>query len=118
MLKGRFMKTKQEILDIVANHLLAQNEKAHNEDEYSCAYLDPEGRKCAVGCLIPDDQYSKELEGAIITSNPKLKALPCMQGLDIDFLRALQMIHDFRSILNWRMELENLANQNNLEINF
>ena len=110
--------TNQEILDKVANHLLTQNEKAYNEDEHSCAYLDPEGRKCAVGCLIPDDQYSRKLEGAVITSNPKLKALACMQGLDIDFLRALQMIHDFRSILNWRMELENLANQNNLEINF
>ena len=110
--------TNQEILDKVANHLLTQNEKAYNEDEHSCAYLDPEGRKCAVGCLIPDDQYSKELEGAIITSNPKLKALPCMQGLDLDFLRDLQMLHDRSPTSKWRKELEELANQNNLEINF
>ena len=110
--------TNQEILDKVANHLLTQNEKAYNDSTHSCAYLDSEGRKCAVGCLIPDDQYSKELEGAILTSNPKLKALPCMQGLDIDFLRDLQTIHDHRLILNWRAELMYLASQNNLEINF
>ncbi len=110
--------TNQEILDKVANHLLTQNEKAYDDSTHSCSYLDSEGRKCAVGCLIPDDQYSKKLEGAIIVSNPKLKALPCMQGLDIDFLRALQLIHDNSVIGVWRSRLEDLANQNNLEINF
>jgi len=110
--------TNQEILDKVANHLLIQNEKAWNENEHSCAYLDPEGRKCAVGCLIPDEQYSKELEGAILTSNPKLEALPCMQGLDLDFLRDLQLIHDTCDPPFWRKQLEILAKKYSLEINF
>ncbi len=109
--------TNQEILDKVANHLLIQNEKAWDEESLVCRYLDPEGNKCAVGCLIPEEQYSSKLEG-LIASDDEIKNLPCMQGLDIDFLRDLQLIHDANDPHEWRKELENIANSYSLEVNF
>ncbi len=109
--------TNQEILDKVANHLLIQNEKAWDEESLVCRYLDPEGNKCAVGCLIPEEQYSSKLEG-LIASDDEIKNLPCMQGLDIDFLRDLQLIHDSYEPDLWRSLLVDLANKFELKVNF
>lgn len=56
--------TNQQIYDTVVTHLWTQNEVSRNDDSSSCAYYDEAtGNKCAVGCLIPAELYSWELEG-------------------------------------------------------
>lgn len=55
----------QEIFDQVAKHLLTQNAPAayFNQDgDRNCLYRTFDGGKCAVGCLIADDEYSPVIE--------------------------------------------------------
>lgn len=55
--------TAQEVFDAVATHLLTQNARSVTEDSPgTCLYRGPEGRKCAIGALIPDSLYRPEIE--------------------------------------------------------
>lgn len=60
---------KQQIFDTVVKHLAAQKTrsygtyKSHGVWSTSCLYHGPNGTKCAVGCLIPDEKYSPDMEG-------------------------------------------------------
>ena len=47
----------QAIFDRVITHLKAQGHPAQEEDG-SCAYRAEDGSACAVGCLIPDEDYN------------------------------------------------------------
>ncbi len=52
----------QDIFDFVAAHLMTQG--VVSEDASGrCVYRSPDGLKCAIGCLIPDDAYRGNLEG-------------------------------------------------------
>lgn len=57
--------TAQEIFNKVALHLVTQNVKAI--DIYgACKYLDRRaGRKCAIGCLIPDGHPAQAYDGDV-----------------------------------------------------
>ena len=80
------MRTKQEIYDIVINHLRAQGAKSliTKLDEEGnlipdlCAYRGDGGMKCAAGILIPDDVYSEKMEGFSMPSSQALS--PGMEG--------------------------------------
>ena len=56
--------TKQEIFDKVLAHLRQQ--RVASETASGCAYRGEQGRTCAVGCLIPDAEYTPEMEGTAI----------------------------------------------------
>ncbi len=60
--------TKQEMFDTVATHLFSQGKQALYGDG-TCAYRGDEGTKCAIGCLIPDDVYTEDMEGRGIAEN-------------------------------------------------
>lgn len=67
------MKTLQETFDTVARHLLTQKERCaipdpRNTDAIICQLRDPEGRKCAIGVLIPDELYRPEMEGKSVSA--------------------------------------------------
>ncbi len=91
----------QEVLDIVTKHLFAQGERA--VDGYYCTYFNKDtGRKCAVGCLIPEELYASEMEGLGVDELchgedilPVGKYL--VDNFDLGFLEALQGIHDLAS---------------------
>lgn len=118
--------TKQETFNIVAKHLLTQNERAQNYS--SCCYLTADGKKCAVGCLIPAGEYSPSFEGLNLNpfvfdprlgskqqqTNP-IRALMESLGHDIGLLRDLQNIHDGYQVDSWPEALTRLAEQNNLD---
>lgn len=76
------MKSEQEVFDTVVLHLLKQEAKAEGEDG-ECLYRDPEGRKCAVGCLIPDEQYRDHMEGKGLLMVSILKALKANRVLAV-----------------------------------
>lgn len=105
----------QEVLDKVANHLLTQMEVS--ADEFGCKYRGPNGLKCAIGCLIPDEKYIPAMEG--LSSNHVIIQGNLSNFLgDIKLLKKLQFIHDQHEPVEWRSLLETLANDYNLEINF
>ncbi len=94
--------TAQEIFDKVINHLLQQGGPALNYDynnDYKCRYRADNGFKCAVGCLIPDDQYDSLMEErGIMIHYPPNDPLNTWVAKHYephrDLLSALQSLHD------------------------
>jgi hypothetical protein len=85
----------QEAFDIVVRHLKTQ--KTQSKGSFGCAYKGDNGNKCAVGALIPDDQYKPSLEGqAVSMIQPDV---PALQYLNHHLLLALQLAHD--DMENW-----------------
>lgn len=118
----------QEAFDIVVTHALKQNERAlinpegEDSDDCSCRYRTPNGLKCFVGALIPDDHYHPEMEGNNVADllrsfSPDYLLLenesPLIQE---DFYSHLQEIHDYHEPAEWRKELINLAIEHHLAI--
>lgn len=107
--------TKQEIFDKVATHLLTQNAKSMNAS--GCAYRGAEGRKCAIGCLIPDEDYTPRLEGkTVMTATSKInvatavnKSIRAKTLITLKFLQRLQAVHDLWPVEEWRNKLAEVA---------
>lgn len=89
----------QEVFDKVVEHLVAQGQPAR--EGFKCFYRGPNGTKCAVGCLIPDELYDEAMEGrsaSILESKfPQLQ--PLFSNVDPEVLWQLQNVHDLSS--NW-----------------
>lgn len=93
--------TAQEVFDKVVNHLYTQGRPA-KEDGKSCRYRGPNGTKCAVGCLIPDDEYRPIMEYKIVCSinrmiDQHLIEAPVTKkliGEHENMLSDLQLVHD------------------------
>jgi len=119
---------KQEIFDKVALHLLTQGVAAKKlvfiKSSQFCSYWDQEtGLKCAIGCLIPEELYNKEMEsaGAICSNNLVCRALK-LAGIDtededmITFLWELQQIHDYQEPEQWEDKLRFFAAASKLDV--
>lgn len=116
---------KQELFDKVATHLLTQNAKSLDDD--SCQYRNPEGLACAVGCLIPEDEYTPQIErlsvaelygyhndilGEYQERRLMLAILLSAAGVKeghLELLRELQIIHDCCDMSIWKSELKHIA---------
>jgi len=104
---------KQEVFDKVATHLLTQMVRSADED--GCLYRGPNGLKCAIGCLIPDDKYDSGMEGLAAVSILVDKALPISIPDEeafnswSEYLRVFQQIHDHFHPAYWFSDLEELA---------
>jgi len=114
--------TRQEIFDKVAKHLLTQNAKARGDVETGgpsgCLYYDSEtGRKCAIGCLIPQDQYDPRMEDQGCVNNNEMVidvlksiGIDCgCNGADYFFIQSLQKIHDNNAVSVWKNRLITFA---------
>lgn len=104
---------RQEIFDTVARHLLTQMAKAvrgrspAGGPDDSCMYRAPSGRKCAVGCLIPDSVYTPNIEGASVCATVEGQALfPEMHSI----LERLNLLE--RSKLKLIVELQDVHDMN------
>lgn len=92
----------QQIFDTVVNHLRTQKVPAYSQADCQntgCAYKNNRGQKCAVGCLVPENEYSEQLEMKTITQWFECKiAPPTIQKMFDEghrfLLARLQMIHD------------------------
>ena len=115
---------KQAVFDRVAKHLLTQQARAMyvNENGHmSCAYRGADNMSCAVGCLIDDKYYTKDLEGESISKDKVRRAVALslhIDGLDdneITFLEDLQSVHDTVEPEDWKTELTYLASKYGLD---
>lgn len=118
------MKSRQEIFDIVAVHLLTQNEKSSGyfggqHDTAMSMYRGRAGNKCAIGYLISDEDYVEDIEGGVVSSlffeYPELMKASGLREEDTEFLRSLQIIHDCNTVPLWYKKLDDFAKQNNLD---
>lgn len=121
--------TAQQIFDQVATHLLTQKEPSLAEDKKTCLYYAPDGKKCAVGCLIKDEYYTKGLEYYSVNAVSVEEAVRQSLGLTKEdftpeleaLLLSLQRVHDYGAYLTsgnvfdfWKKELDCVAYQHNL----
>lgn len=120
------MLSKQEVFDKVARHLILQN--AQSVKKYSdgdgvmsppaCAYRGEGGLKCAAGCLIPDELYSRDMEGTMFSliweSDNRLQEL--FNFSTSVLVTDLQILHDHPSGPSfWPDRLRNLAIKHKLD---
>ena len=117
------MQTNQQIFTKVKNHLLGQMKRSMGTvptHGYICFYQGKGNLKCAIGCLIPDDIYQKDMEGKSVTE--LLEEFPVVstylgsatQGRLI-FLTRLQDIHDLEPPKVWKEKLKALAKEKRLK---
>ena len=86
--------------------------------EGRCKYRGPDGTKCAIGCLIPDEKYTPALEGKG-SSSPIVRDALGLGGTEDDslirFLIELQQIHDSTPVESWNELLQRVALKYGLE---
>lgn len=120
--------TNQEAFDTIVAHLRQQNDRAvlildGAEQGSSCMYRTAAGLKCAVGCLIPDDQYHADFDdeeqmqertgdenvgtGVCIVA----PFIPALEGLNLDFLEDMQSVHDNSGVDLWEESWKTIADQ-------
>lgn len=113
--------TEQAIFDQVTTHMLTQmarSEKHITEDGHSatyCTYRGEDGRKCAVGALIADDEYHPLMDntGDVYMMNDA-GYLGDIDETRLEFLYSLQHIHDAEHPDLWAAELSNVAKKRGL----
>lgn len=120
---------KQQVFDKVASHLLAQKLTSSKSNLVggTCLYRGPNGTKCAVGCLIPDDLYDAKMEGTAVPTSPDFSPMynvigkvltQVVEGDTFPLLAALQLLHDTIAPEFWDVELRKSAVKFNLTVKF
>ncbi len=104
----------QEIFDKVSVHLLTQGKRALGDDGQRCKYRAPDGSKCAVGILIPDDAYDPVMEGHPSSALCMVAALPPFFTTEGDLLSDLQVLHDCVKPDMWPEYLHRMARHKGL----
>lgn len=88
----------QEIFDKVVTHLRTQKSRAMLGN--SCAYRAPDGKMCAVGCLIPDELYDPKMENkGVMWLLVNKFTVPEFFKEHPNLLEELQTVHDMEE--NW-----------------
>lgn len=111
--------TKQEIFEYICNHLLSQKTKCYNNKSKSgngCLYRSG-NLKCAVGCLIPDEEYVPQMEAKDAFYLCRSFYNNVTEDM-IDFLLMLQKIHDKLEPQYWKDNLIALGEELNLKTDF
>ena len=90
------MITKQEAFNRAWQYFIKERHNpSTTHDHWSCLYRSPTGMKCAVGLLIPNEEYSRDFEGMpledVFDQVPTLCDSP---DLSVSYLRDLQQCHD------------------------
>lgn len=111
----------QEVFDTVATHLIKQGERSASYTE--CLYKDGLGRSCAIGCLIKDKYYSRDLEGKKAIQGQVVNALAKSLNTTPEniwdnsgSLLALQSIHDDSMPEEWNKKLKDFAMNRSLAL--
>ena len=104
--------TTEEIFEKVKTHLLDQGQQSIDKNG-GCAYRGAEGRKCAIGCLIADEFYSKDLEGTGSCDKGVKNAIKASIGREVTkteavMLSELQYMHDRQLPGEWKTQLDTM----------
>ena len=96
--------TNQDAFTTVVQHLRTQGAPSYSSKHGGCSYRADDGiRRCAVGVLIPDAQYSPQMEGRTLEVSDEeqliigmrgLTPIPVPEGVSREMMRQLQLVHD------------------------
>ena len=84
----------QDVLDTVWNHFIRDGAPFSIDEDGDCAYRGNEGACCAVGLFIPDEKYSKDLEGDSVAGITTQLGEEFFGGHE-SLLQDLQSAHDY-----------------------
>ena len=114
--------TPQEVYDSIVYPLLAQNARATGEDGVRCLYRAPDGRRCAIGWIMPDSVYHKTLEfmgvqdiAPQLVNTNYADAFGRFLYRHMDMLRDFQEMHDARAPQEWPHYMRRIAQHYNLD---
>lgn len=100
--------TNQEAFNTVCEHLMEQRCKAKTGT--FCVYKNEKGLKCAVGSLIPDEEYKPAMDGKFDLSGAMLYHLldpkheffvPALEKVSEQLLIHLRNVHDNQDVKDW-----------------
>ena len=102
--------TDQETFDKVKKHLLTQNRVSYLV-YHGCMYKGPDGLKCAVGCLIPDELYNRNIERTPVSNlvHRTDKVGTFLKQFNLPMLEMLQGVHDCIQTDRWPEKLKEVA---------
>jgi hypothetical protein len=121
-MKNEVKKANQELFDKMVTHLLTQKEQSLDPISGKCMYRGGHKTMCAVGCLISDEFYSRDLEYQSAFSAPVREAIMRSNSIKLHdstimLLRGMQRVHDNHTPSRWTEELKREADKYNLEWN-
>lgn len=110
--------TNQEAFDKMVTHLRTQGmrcmglinkdpEIGYPELGETCVYRGEGDMRCAVGCLIPDDQYKDTLEGTSVEGI--VDHVAALKGISVELLGDMQVTHDDHPLDDWEYRFEQAA---------
>lgn len=118
------MISQQDIFTSIVTQTLRQGARSLRADKTGksmpvCAYRGAEGRKCAVGGVLPDEVYSPDMDQAAGTIADVLEQLTVRYGAeaeivkeitrDLDLLTRCQHVHDDVLPEDWYNEFARIA---------
>jgi len=113
------MRTAQELYDQIVHHLRVQGCKSQMSNGDLCMYRNPEGLSCAIGCLIPPEEYDPKMEDkgidGLIDSFLLSKELYDEFNNSYELLYRMQRIHDSIPVEKWETNFRMVAEQLNLK---
>lgn len=106
----------QDVFDIVATAMLRQNARA-TADGVKCMYRAPDGKRCAIGWLMPDEVYTRSLEffgvrdiaARLSTEAGDAGCFARFLYIHMPLLRDLQGLHDANLPAEWPQTLREIA---------
>lgn len=106
--------SKQAVFDQVTWHLVTQNEvSTHDAGHGEPAYRGDNGLKCAVGCLISDEEYTPVMEGE--DWDDLCQDLGIEPNNKTKLIRDLQEVHDDNPADGWPEMLWFVARNHGLD---
>ncbi|WP_157140646.1 hypothetical protein [Paraburkholderia graminis] len=110
------------MFDVIGWHLLRQGTRATAFDGVKCLYRAMDGKRCAIGWIIPDEVYERSLEflgvrdlaARLIESEHAAFARVLYRHMPL--LRDLQEMHDARHPFEWPFALRVIAQRHQLNV--
>lgn len=112
----------QALFDRMVNALTLQNavSVSNNGRTSNCMYRGDNGNKCAVGHLIPDHMYSRDMDtgmsvSTLLSNFPELQDYLLADDLpyegSVNFLADMQCTHDQAPVYMWPQRFQDIADR-------
>lgn len=107
---------KQELFDAVVAHARTMTHKSQSEDEGRCYYRAPDGNRCFIGGIIPDEDYRPRFDNemSVTDANTILTMLGFSDDNVLTLACQLQDIHDNCDMNEWEELFEMAALEHEL----
>jgi hypothetical protein len=120
--KGQFFLNNQDFFNAAWKWLVVDNKPKCVNQYNRCRYRNEKGDTCVIGAFIPDELYSKSLEGSlastILTGKGELffKLNEWFRNVNPNLAGAIQRVHDAEFYTPRKERMEEIGELYNLKI--